>query len=127
MGEDQTLIYMQNSPETMDVEMRKIMEVSPEQGEDSSAISSPQAKLLWVVAVITAAGFIAGLLGIGGALIFNPFLLALGVHPQARTFHVVVHCSIPITPPAHPPSAARKVVASSHAMALVDWWCPGNC
>ena len=35
-----------------------------------------------VVAVVAAAGFIAGLLGIGGALIFNPFLLQLGVHPQ---------------------------------------------
>lgn len=28
------------------------------------------------------AGFTAGLLGIGGALIFNPVLLQLGVHPQ---------------------------------------------
>eukprot|EP00245_Coleochaete_scutata_P011400 TRINITY_DN4218_c0_g2_i1.p1 TRINITY_DN4218_c0_g2~~TRINITY_DN4218_c0_g2_i1.p1 ORF type:complete len:136 (+),score=17.68 TRINITY_DN4218_c0_g2_i1:3-410(+) len=28
------------------------------------------------------AGAAAGLLGIGGALIFNPFLLALNVHPQ---------------------------------------------
>jgi uncharacterized membrane protein YfcA len=27
-------------------------------------------------------GFTAGLLGIGGALIFNPVLLQLGVHPQ---------------------------------------------
>jgi uncharacterized membrane protein YfcA len=35
-----------------------------------------------VVAVVAAAGFVAGLLGIGGALIFNPFLLQLGVHPQ---------------------------------------------
>lgn len=35
-----------------------------------------------VVAVVVISGFIAGLLGIGGALIFNPFLLQLGVHPQ---------------------------------------------
>jgi len=32
--------------------------------------------------VVAASGFIAGLLGIGGALIFNPFLLAMGVQPQ---------------------------------------------
>ena len=32
--------------------------------------------------MVAAAGFVAGLLGIGGALIFNPFLLQLGVHPQ---------------------------------------------
>ena len=32
--------------------------------------------------MVVISGFIAGLLGIGGALIFNPFLLQLGVHPQ---------------------------------------------
>ncbi len=35
-----------------------------------------------VVAVMAFAGFTAGLLGIGGALIFNPVLLQLGVQPQ---------------------------------------------
>ena len=36
------------------------------------------------------AGFMAGLLGIGGALIFNPVLLQLGVQPQVRPqcFHL---------------------------------------
>ena len=38
--------------------------------------------MVQVVAVVAVAGFVAGLLGIGGALIFNPFLLQLGVHPQ---------------------------------------------
>ena len=37
-----------------------------------------------VVAVMAFAGFTAGLLGIGGALIFNPVLLQLGVQPQVR-------------------------------------------
>lgn len=64
----------------MDVEMRKIMAVDT----NDEGAGSPQAKLMGVVGVIAAAGFIAGLLGIGGALIFNPFLLQLGVHPQAR-------------------------------------------
>lgn len=39
-------------------------------------------KLAMVVAVMAFAGFTAGLLGIGGALIFNPVLLQLGVQPQ---------------------------------------------
>lgn len=41
-------------------------------------------KLAMVVGVMVFAGFTAGLLGIGGALIFNPVLLQLGVHPQVR-------------------------------------------
>ena len=41
-------------------------------------------KLAKVVGVMAFAGFTAGLLGIGGALIFNPVLLQLGVHPQVR-------------------------------------------
>ena len=42
----------------------------------------PYKKLGMVVAVMAFAGFTAGLLGIGGALIFNPVLLQLGVQPQ---------------------------------------------
>ena len=80
--------------------MRKIMAVG---SSGSHAAGSPQAKLGSVVAVIAGAGFVAGFLGIGGALIFNPFLLQLGVHPQARgsctcsaatrlcRFHEVLH------------------------------------
>ena len=41
-------------------------------------------KLAKVVAVMAASGACAGLLGIGGALIFNPFLLQLGVHPAVQ-------------------------------------------
>ena len=80
----------------MDVEMHKIMEVGADGAAAAgSATGSPQAKLLRVTAIITAAGFIAGLLGIGGALIFNPFLLQLGVHPQARSpYHAVPSPSI---------------------------------
>jgi len=39
-------------------------------------------RLAGVVGVMAFAGFTAGLLGIGGALIFNPVLLQLGVQPQ---------------------------------------------
>lgn len=38
-------------------------------------------KLVKVTVVMAASGACAGLLGIGGALIFNPFLLQLGIHP----------------------------------------------
>lgn len=88
----------------MDVEMRKIMAVDGGDGAHG-ATGSPQAKLLRVVGVIAGSGFIAGLLGIGGALIFNPFLLQLGVHPQARNsagyrvgckvpaYHALMQCS----------------------------------
>ena len=66
----------------MDVEMRKIMAVGSSEAAAAGATASPQAKLLRVVAVIALSGFIAGYLGIGGALVFNPYLLQLGVHPQ---------------------------------------------
>lgn len=45
-------------------------------------------RLAKVVAVMAFAGFTAGLLGIGGALIFNPVLLQLGVQPQA-SLHLI--------------------------------------
>ena len=80
--QDCPALAAQNSPESMDVEMRKIMEVGAAGAPTASADGSPQAKLLKVVIVLMGAGFIAGLLGIGGALLFNPYLLALGVHPQ---------------------------------------------
>ena len=43
-------------------------------------------RLAKVVAVMAFAGFTAGLLGIGGALIFNPVLLQLGVQPQVSLY-----------------------------------------
>ena len=46
------------------------------------------AELSIVVAIMAASGACAGLLGIGGALVFNPFLLQLGVHPQVTFWHV---------------------------------------
>ena len=41
--------------------------------------------LLLIAVVMVLAGASAGLLGIGGALIFNPLLLSLGVHPLVGT------------------------------------------
>lgn len=48
------------------------------------------ATLLKVVSVMVAAGVLAGLLGIGGALIFNPFLLGMGIHPQVTASTAVL-------------------------------------
>lgn len=70
--------------------MRKIMAVGSSKAAEG-ATASPQAKLLGVVGVIALSGFIAGYLGIGGALVFNPFLLQLGVHPQVRFTVSTVH------------------------------------
>ncbi len=122
--QNQGLAVPQNSPDTMDVEMRKIMSYGSGDGSgaDENAATKkllqvrlsacvfnhPDGRVLYlceqqlrgpwtyfskipklpllcdvqVVAVVVISGFIAGLLGIGGALIFNPFLLQLGVHPQ---------------------------------------------
>ena len=64
-----------------------------------------------VVAVMAFAGFLAGLLGIGGALIFNPVLLQVGVHPQVRA-HA---CS----PACHPPgSPFTGRVKQAHAILM---------
>ena len=45
--------------------------------------SRAKGTLVVVAAVMAASGVMAGATGIGGALIFNPYLLALKVHPQA--------------------------------------------
>lgn len=50
-------------------------------------------KLAGVVVVMAASGACAGLLGIGGALIFNPFLLQLGVHPAVCILGFVTCCT----------------------------------
>ena len=44
--------------------------------------TSNMGQLSMVVFVMVMSGMCAGLLGIGGALVFNPFLLQMGVHPQ---------------------------------------------
>ena len=47
-----------------------------------------------VVGVMAFAGFTAGLLGIGGALIFNPVLLQLGVQPQVSALSKLIACAL---------------------------------
>ena len=47
-----------------------------------------------VVGVMAFAGFTAGLLGIGGALIFNPVLLQLGVQPQVSALSKLISCAL---------------------------------
>lgn len=47
-----------------------------------------------VVGVMAFAGFTAGLLGIGGALIFNPVLLQLGVQPQVSALSKLIPCAL---------------------------------
>ena len=44
----------------------------------------PVKVLLVAVGILALAGATAGLLGIGGALIFNPYLLQLGMDPRVR-------------------------------------------
>ncbi|BDA43733.1 Sulfite exporter TauE/SafE family protein 3 [Coccomyxa sp. Obi] len=64
----------------MDPELRTVI-----LGGDSAASHGRREtyrRLARVVVVMAFAGFMAGLLGIGGALIFNPVLLQLGVQPQ---------------------------------------------
>ena len=57
----------------------------------AGARRNPYKKLAMVVAVMAFAGFTAGLLGIGGALIFNPVLLQLGVQPQVSSTSRSLH------------------------------------
>lgn len=47
----------------------------------------PLKVLLNAVVILAVSGATAGLLGIGGALIFNPYLLQLGMDPR------VSHCA----------------------------------
>ncbi len=42
----------------------------------------PVKVLLTAVGILAVSGATAGLLGIGGALIFNPYLLQLGMDPR---------------------------------------------
>lgn len=77
-----------------------------------------------VVGVMAFAGFTAGLLGIGGALIFNPVLLQLGVQPQ------VIH---PTRYPPHylahhmePPSALCSSCACPYHE-LIYFTCQASC
>lgn len=44
----------------------------------------PVKVLLVAVGILALSGATAGLLGIGGALIFNPYLLQLGMDPRVR-------------------------------------------
>ncbi|CAL5221862.1 g4123 [Coccomyxa viridis] len=68
--------------DNMDPELRVVMLGGQENDGSSGPRKKPYRKLAMVVAVMAFAGFTAGLLGIGGALIFNPVLLQLGVQPQ---------------------------------------------
>ncbi len=73
-----------------------------------SSLRSPRIHFCLCVScsVVAASGFIAGLLGIGGALIFNPFLLALGVQPQVVASTAVSPGSHNLGQPLDVPAAA---------------------
>ncbi|CAI5485951.1 unnamed protein product [Closterium sp. Naga37s-1] len=45
-------------------------------------------RFLKISVIMACAGAMAGMVGIGGALIFNPYLLSLGLHPQCVTMSV---------------------------------------
>jgi len=55
--------------------------------------------LLKAVGILAISGATAGLLGIGGALIFNPYLLQLGMDP--RVCHASETCPAHLLLPAH--------------------------
>lgn len=74
-----------------------------------SSLRSPRIQFICLCvscSVVAASGFIAGLLGIGGALIFNPFLLALGVQPQVVASTAVSPGSHNLGQPIDVPAAA---------------------
>lgn len=66
--------------EDVDPEMREIL-LGHEAAGSKEQQQGLAVKLVKVTVVMAASGACAGLLGIGGALIFNPFLLQLGIHP----------------------------------------------
>jgi uncharacterized membrane protein YfcA len=66
-------------PEGVDEALKAILQGTPDaHGNRQSMV----VRLGTVVTMMMLAGLIAGLLGVGGALVFNPYLLELGVHPQ---------------------------------------------
>lgn len=70
-------------PDHLDSQLRKLM--TAKAPSERGGVDDPQPSirnLTIVVSLVAVSGFAAGLLGIGGALIFNPFLLSMGVHPQ---------------------------------------------
>ncbi|EIE19332.1 hypothetical protein COCSUDRAFT_44684 [Coccomyxa subellipsoidea C-169] len=66
----------------MDPELRTVILGEQSDSETPIGTADTYKRLAKVVGVMAFAGFTAGLLGIGGALIFNPVLLQLGVQPQ---------------------------------------------
>lgn len=72
--------------DTMDSGMRQLLLGQNNERTQAQGVG----KLLQAVVIMVIAGATAGLLGIGGALIFNPFLLAMGVHPQVTASTAVL-------------------------------------
>lgn len=66
-------------PERLAPEMRGIL-LGNEDAE--GGVGSPLEALLVVLLMMFLGGLLAGATGIGGALIFNPYLLGAGAHPQ---------------------------------------------
>lgn len=67
----------------LDNQLRKL--ITAKAPSERGGVDDPQPStrnLAIVVGLVAVSGFVAGLLGIGGALIFNPFMLSMGVHPQ---------------------------------------------
>lgn len=54
----------------------------------------PVKVLLTAVGILAISGATAGLLGIGGALIFNPYLLQLGMDPRVRPLCISLFISM---------------------------------
>lgn len=78
---------LKTNPDAVDSALRAILEGNPDHSRDKSSTFK---RLGTVVSMMMLAGLIAGLLGVGGALVFNPYLLELGVHPQVTAATSVV-------------------------------------
>ncbi|GAQ90288.1 hypothetical protein KFL_006220070 [Klebsormidium nitens] len=74
-------------PHDLDPELRVILAADAEREPGKP---HPARALAQVAGVMALAGMTAGLLGIGGALLFNPWLLQLGVHPQVTASTAVL-------------------------------------
>ena len=55
--------------------------------------------LLKAVGILAISGATAGLLGIGGALIFNPYLLQLGMDPRVSPAGKMYSAQLPLSAP----------------------------
>ncbi|KAK9863229.1 hypothetical protein WJX84_011003 [Apatococcus fuscideae] len=87
LGTSAAFVYYQyfkmlDNPDNVDPELRAILTAGGHHDGHPQGTAGMVRTLLNCAGLMALAGATAGLLGIGGALIFNPYLLSLGVSPQ---------------------------------------------